>query len=83
MLMKELLTWHVTLSSWFKIVNCELLDYKARAKDTELPGVREIIGAGTKLSRVQTSRQPSQISSTSFQSLLLSWLLTPVCLTPV
>ena len=47
MLMKELLTWHVTLSSWFRIVNCELLDYKARAKDTELPGVREIIVAGT------------------------------------
>lgn len=39
MLMKELLTWHVTLSSWFKIVNSELLDYKARAEDTELPGV--------------------------------------------
>lgn len=66
MLMKDLLNWYVALSSWFKIVNCEALHYKARAKDTEIPGVREIIVIGPQLSRVQTSGQPSQIRNTFF-----------------
>lgn len=47
------------------MVNCEAFAYKARAKDTEIPAVRAIIVVGSIIPGPD-SRQPSQMSDTSF-----------------
>lgn len=78
MLMMKLLNWYVTLSSWFKRVNCESLDCKARAKDTEISGVREIVVVEINYpeSRLQGPCPPQMSSSSFWPHHFLSWLLT-------